>query len=165
MELDETLFEKYKRHPRVIEVRFILLFNLIEKECGYLHTMKIIQSICTSFNCNMTFLQGIINRRLDIQKNSKKNYVLWRQEVIFSSACYGESIYKVANDYLNLKPSTIYTQSNLYDINKFCNAAWLEKMDTQITLCAENSFKNEVLRFFEAVDMFADVLIKWKGVK
>lgn len=165
MALDEAQFETYKRHPRVLEVRFVLLFNLIEREYGYLQTMKIVQSICTSFNCNMTFLQGIINRRFDVQRNSKKNFVFWRQEVIFASVCYGESIYKVANDYLNVSPETIYAQSKNYSIDNFCTTEWLDKLDMQVTLCAEPVYKNEVLRFFEAIDMFTNVLTKWKGGK
>lgn len=165
MKLSEEELKEYKKHPRVLEVRFILLFNLIEKEYGYLQTMKFFESLCSAFNCNMVFLQGIIDRRFDIQRNSKKNFVMWRQEVIFASTVWGESLYKVANDYLNIKPATLYTQMNVYDINKFCTNEWLEKLDNQITLCAQKSYKIEVLRVFEIMEMFADVMIKWKGGK
>lgn len=165
MVLDEVELEKYKKHPRVLEVRFILLFNLIEREYGYHQTIKMFSTICSMFNCNMTFLQGIINRRFDIQRNSKTKWKMWRQEVIFTATCYEESIYKVATQYLNVKPHTLYMQSENYDINNFCNNEWLEKLDNQTVLCGEPVYRLEVIRFFEAIDMFANVLNKWKGDK
>ena len=35
MVLDEKELEKYKTHPRVLEIRFILMFDMFEKELGY----------------------------------------------------------------------------------------------------------------------------------
>lgn len=160
--VDEELLEKYKKHPRVLEVRFILLYNLIEKEYGHIQTMKFYESICNAFNCNMVFIRALINRRFDIQKNSKKNYRMWRQEVIFSSACYGESLYKVAKEYLNVKPETLYVQSESYDINQFCTNEWLNKLDNQMCLCSEQSFRIEVMRFFEVLEAMCKVLTKWE---
>ena len=163
MVLNEMELEEYKKHPRVLEVRFILLFNMIEREYGFQQTMKIFTTLCNSFNCNMTFLQGIINRRFDIQRNSKRNFIMWRQEVLFVAACYGETVYKVASTYLCINPSTIYNQYEKYDINKFCTNEWLLQLDDQVILCGEPAYRLELVRFFEAIDMFANVLTKWKG--
>ena len=68
MMLDEKELEKYKTHPRVLEIRFITLFNMFEKELGYLQATKSFQAICSAFNCNMTLLQAIINKRFDSKK-------------------------------------------------------------------------------------------------
>lgn len=163
--INETLLENYKKHPRVLEVRFILLFNIVEREYGYQQTMKFYTSICNAFNCNMNLLQGVINKRFEIQRNSKRNYTRWRQEVIFSSRCYGETIYKVANDYLGIKPSTIYVRPDIYDIDRFCNDEWLEELDNACTLCGTTAYRVEVLRFFEVIDGMTNVFVKWKGDK
>lgn len=165
MVLDDVQKEKYKKHPRVLEIRFILLFNLIEREYGYNQAIKFFQGLCDAFNCNMMFLQGIINRRYEIQKNSKKNYILWRQEVIFTYTLYGESLYKIAKDHLYTNPQTLYQQMDYYDINKFCTDGWLDKFDNRVILCGEKSYRIEIVRIFEILDMFADIMVKWKGVK
>lgn len=163
MVLDEMELEKYKTHPRVLEIRFILLFDMFEKELGYLQATKSFQAICDAFNCNMTLLQAIINKRYDIKKKSKTNFRRWRQEVIFSAYVYGESIYKVAKVYFNIKPETIYAQKNIYDIELFLNNEWLDKFDNDVSLCGEFSYRNEVVRFLEVVNNFSIILKRWNG--
>lgn len=161
--LDEMEIESYKKHPRVLEIRFILMFNMFEKELGYLQATKAFQAMCDAFNCNITLLQSIINKRFDIQRKSKTNFRRWRQEVIFSAYVYGESIYKVAKTYFNVKPETIYAQKDLYDIELFLNDEWLSKFDDDVTLCGEYAYRNEVIRFMEVVDNFSIILKKWNG--
>ena len=163
MILDESELEEYKNHPRVLEIRFILLFNMFERELGYLQATKSFQAICSAFNCNMTLLQAVINKRFDIQRKSKTNFRRWRQEVIFSAYVYGESIYKVAKTYFNVKPETIYAQKDIYDIEIFLNNEWLEKFDNEITLCGEYSYRNEVVRFMEVLNNFSIILKKWSS--
>lgn len=163
MVLDEKELEKYKTHPRVLEIRFITLFNMFEKELGYLQATKSFQAICDAFNCNMNLIQAVINKRFDIQRKSKTNFRRWRQEVIFSSYVYGESIYKVSKTYFKVRPDTIYHQRELYDIELFLNNEWLEKFDNDITLCGEYAYRNEVIRFLEIIDNMSIILKEWKG--
>lgn len=163
MVLDSEELVKYRKHPRVLEVRFLLFYNMLEKEFGYDQTIRLIQSICSSFNCNMVFLQGIINKRFDIQK-SRREFTMWRQEVVFTCTCYGESTYKIAQDHFNINPSSLYQQPK-YNINNFCNNEWLEKLDNRVTLCGQASYRLEVIRFFEVVDMLMTILEKWRGGK
>ena len=163
MVLDERELEKYKTHPRVLEIRFILLFDMFEKELGYQQATKSFQAICDAFNCNMTLLQAIINKRYDIQRKSKTNFRRWRQEVIFASYIYGETIYKVAKTYFNVRPESIYAQKDIYDINIFLTNEWLDKFDNDITLCGEHSYRNEVVRFMEVIDNMNIILKKWNG--
>ncbi len=163
MVLDERELEKYKTHPRVLEIRFILLFDMFEKELGYQQATKSFQAICDAFNCNMTLLQAIINKRYDIQRKSKTNFRRWRQEVIFASYIYRETIYKVAKTYFNVRPESIYAQKDIYDINIFLTNEWLDKFDNDITLCGEHSYRNEVVRFMEVIDNMNIILKKWNG--
>ena len=162
MVLTEMELEQYKTHPRVLEIRFITLFNMFEKELGYLQATKSFQAMCSAFNCNMTLLQAIINKRFDIQRKSKTNFRRWRQEVIFSSYVYGESIYKVAKTYFKIRPETIYAQKDIYDIDIFLNNEWLDKFDNDVTLCGEYAYRNEVIRFLEIADNMAIILKEWK---
>lgn len=163
MVLNEEELEKYKTHPRVLEIRFILLFDMFEKELGYMQATKSFQAICDAFNCNMTLLQAIISKRFDIKKRSKTNFRRWRQEVIFASYVYGETLYRVAKVYFNIKPETIYAQKNIYDIETFLTNEWLSKFDDDVILCGEYAYRNEVVRFMEIVDSVNLILKKWNG--
>lgn len=163
MVLDEKELEKYKTHPRVLEIRFILMFDMFEKELGYQQATKSFQALCSAFNCNMTLLQAIITRRFDILRKSKTNFRRWRQEVIFASYVYGESIYRVAKTYFNIRPESLYNQKELYDINTFLTNEWLSKLDDSTLLCGEYAYRNEVVRFMEVIDNMALILKKWKG--
>ncbi|MBR1386411.1 MAG: hypothetical protein IJ568_06245 [Bacilli bacterium] len=163
MVLNEEELEKYKTHPRVLEIRFILLFDMFEKELGYMQATKSFQAICDAFNCNMTLLQAIISKRFDIKKRSKTNFRRWRQEVIFASYVYGETLYRVAKVYFNIKPETIYAQKNIYDIETFLTNEWLSKFDDDVILCGEYAYRNEVIRFMEIVDSVNLILKKWNG--
>ena len=163
MVLSEKELESYRTHPRVLEIRFMLLFDMFEKELGYGQAIKSFQAICDAFNCNMTLLQAIINRRFDIKKRSKTNFRRWRQDVIFASYVYGESTYKVAKSYFNVKPETIYAQKYIYDIEIFLTNEWLSKFDDDVTLCGQYAYKNEIIRFMEVVDNMNMILKKWSG--
>ena len=163
MDLSEMELDEYKKHPRVLEIRFILFFDVLEREYGYQGAIKFIESICKAFNCNFMFLNGLINRRFEIKGKSKVKWRLWRQEVIFAAKVYGETVYKVARSYLGLDPHTIYSQSDIYDINKYCTGEWLSDFDTRVTLCGQPSYRLEVIRFFEVVDNLKNILEKWQG--
>ena len=163
MDLSEMELDDYKKHPRVLEIRFVLFFDVLEREYGYQGAIKFIESICKAFNCNFMFLNGLINRRFEIKGKSKVKWRLWRQEVIFAAKVYGETVYKVAKSYLGLDPHTIYSQSDIYDINKYCTGEWLSDFDTRVTLCGQPSYRLEVVRFFEVVDNLKNILEKWQG--
>ena len=163
MEIDEELLERYKGHPRVLEVRFLVFFEIFIKEYGYDKAMKIFKSFCSMFNCNMSFLQSIINRRFELKRNNRKKFIRWRQEVIFSSLCYGESLYKTAKDYLNVTPEALYMSPELYDPNKFVSDEWLRELDEEVSLCSQEGFRIEVSRFFEELETFISILGKWEG--
>lgn len=165
MVLEELDLEKYKTHPRVLEIRFILLLDIFEREYGYQGAMNYIESLCRAFNGNFVFLSALMNRRFDIKRNGKRKWRLWRQEVIFTSYIYGETIYRVASNYLNVKPHTLYAQSDIYDIKKFCTNEWLENFDNQTILCGQEAYRIEVKRFLEVVENLESVLSKWKGAE
>lgn len=162
--IDEISLEEYKKHPRILEIRFILLFDMFEKEFGYQRTLKMYEAICSAFNGSMNLLMGLINKRFDIKRKAKTKYTRWRQEVIFAAYVHGETIYKVAKDYLNLTPQSLYNKET-YDVADFVTPAWLTDLDNDIALCGMSHYKMEVIRFNEIIDNLANVIMQWKGDK
>lgn len=163
MNLSEMELDEYKKHPRVLEVRFMLFFDMMEKDYGYQGAIKFIESICKAFNCNFMFLNSLINRRFDIKRKTKVRWRLWRQEVIFTAEVYGEKIYTASEKYLHIKANTLYAQSDLYSVSKFCDNEWLRGLDERVVLCGQSGYRLEVIRFFEVIDDLSKILEKWQG--
>lgn len=155
--------KKYKVHPRILEVRFVLLFDMFVREYGELVATKFYESVASAFFCDMTKIKGLINQRFELKRMQKSKKIRWRQEVIFAAYCYDESIYKVAKDYLIMTPSNIYNQPALYDMNVFLTDEWLRQLDHEPILCGVPAYRTEVNRFFEAIDNLTTVLVRWKG--
>lgn len=163
--LTKELLEKYKRHPRILEVRFILLFDLLEREYGYNNVMDIFQGLCIGFKRNKDVLDMVLAKRFDIKRKSKTNRTKWRQEVTFMGMCYGESNYKIARNYLMVTPSNLY-RSDLgatYNPNIFVTEEWLRQLDDEVKLTGGPVYRNEIRGFLEVIDGLTNVLNKWKS--
>lgn len=155
-------YERYKKHPRVLEIRFILLFDMFEREFGYTQTLKYYETVCDFFHCDFNKIMGLVNKRFDIKRFQKSKLRKWRQEVIFAAKCYDETIYKVAKDYLIMSSQNIYSNDDL-KLEVFLTDEWLRSLDEEATLCGMKPYQIEVERFFEAIDGLTNVLMRWKG--
>ena len=107
VEVTDELLKTYQKHPRILEVRFILFFDMLEREYGYAGAKKIISAFCMAFNRNEDMLNVILNKRFDIKRKQKTSKIKWTQEVVFMGMCYGETPYKIAKDYLVISPSNL----------------------------------------------------------
>lgn len=165
--ITKELLERYKRHPRILEIRLILLFDLFEREFGYNGVMDIFNGICIGFKRNMDLLTTVLNKRFDIKRKSKSSKVKWRQEVMFMGMCYGETPYKVAKSYLLLDPSNFYrTKDKHYlDPNVFVTDEWLRDLDDEVKVAGGSIYRNEIKGFLEVIDSLTGVLDKWKPDK
>lgn len=163
--LTKELLERYKRHPRILEVRFILLFDLFEREYGYTNVMDIFYGLCVGFKRNKEILDMVLAKRFDIKRKSKTNKVKWRQEVAFMGMCYGESNYKIARNYLMINPSNLYRTDlgTTYNPNVFVTDEWLRNLDDEVKLTGGLVYSNEIRGFLEIIDGLTNVLEKWKS--
>lgn len=163
--ITKELLERYKKHPRILEVRFILLFDLFEKEFGYNGVMDIFNGLCIGFKRNKQVLDTVIAKRFDIKRKSKTSVIKWRQEVMFMGACYGDTIYRIATDYLMVDPSNLYKKDkkHIYDVNTFVTDEWLRELDDEVKITGGLIHRNEVKAFLEIMDSLTSVLLRWKG--
>ena len=91
VEVTDELLKTYQKHPRILEVRFILFFDMLEREYGYAGAKKIISAFCMAFNRNEDILDVILSKRFDIKRKQKTSKIKWTQEVVFMGMCYGET--------------------------------------------------------------------------
>lgn len=163
VEITDELLDKYKKHPRMVEVKFIMFFDLLEREYGYEGARKIIAAFCTAFNRNMDVLDVVINKRFDIKRKSKTNKTRWIQEVVFLGTCYKEKPYTIAKYYLNTSPSNFYrhSMSKSYDTDQFLTDEWLRNLDDEVQVTGNIIYRNEVKAIVEILESFKRVLDMW----
>ena len=155
--------KEYKEHPRIAEIRFVLLFDMFEKEFGYNKAVRIYEAICECMDCNMRLLQDLINKRYEIKRRSKVKFIRWRQEVLFCAHLYDETIYSVAKNYFHVTPMTIYQQKDIYSLENFISRSWLRELDNEVAISGLKQYRIEIKRFMEAMNNLATVLYKWRG--
>ena len=162
MEIDK---EKYKMHPRVMEIRFICIFDIFEKEYGYHNALKIFEAICLGFTCDYQKVMGLINNRFEVKRRRKTDKIRWRQEAFFMGYCYDETTYTICKSYLDISPSNVYSAPDLFDVKKYCTEEWLEGLNDNVQLCGISAYRTEVTRFLQAIEGFALTILKWYGRK
>ena len=166
IEATKELFEKYRHHPRLLEIRFILLFDMLDREYGYAGARKIVSAICDAFNRNGELLDAVIDKRFDIKRKKKTSKIKWTQEIIFMGLCYGETAYKIAKDYMSVSPANFYRKvaSKAYNINEFLTDEWLRDLDDEVKVTGNYIYRNEVKGFLEIIGNLREVLLKWGGL-
>ncbi len=163
VELTQELLDRYRRHPRILEVRLILLFDLFEREFGYNGVMDIFNGLCIGFKRSKELLDTVLARRFDIKRKSKTAKIKWRQEVMFMGLCYGETPYKVAKYYLLIHPSNLYMNREINDPKVFVTDEWLRDLDDEAKVAGNKLYRDEIKGFLEVIDSLTNVLLKWKG--
>ena len=66
--LTEEQKEMYKQHPRVLEIRFALFYQMIEKEFGEIQARKLVEFICKLYSCDFEVMTHIIDARFNIRR-------------------------------------------------------------------------------------------------
>lgn len=160
MLLDNQDKEYYKSHPRVMEIRFAMLYDIVERDFGRIQATKFFELICKMYNCNFNILSTLMNKRFDIKRYSLTKLTRWRQEVIFVAALYDETLFKAAKC-LGMSASNLYANKDRYDINEFLTPEWLKELDEETLLCNIDTYNLEIKRFFELVATIGIVIESW----
>ena len=89
VKITKELREEYKRHPRIMEVRLILLFDMLEREFGYNGARDIFMGIAQGLKRNKDLLDVILSKRFDIKRKAKTNIYKWSLFMGQSQLCRG----------------------------------------------------------------------------
>jgi hypothetical protein len=148
--------EKYKTHPRILELRVIILFNLISKHYDYNIAIDFFQSLSKLFRCNWQLMNGIINNVFRIRELEKRDKTRFRQEVIFMGVLFNESRYKIVKDYLSVSLPVVYGKD--FHLDNYVTQEWLDNLDNNIAICGIPHYKLEAERFVESYEGFLEVM-------
>ena len=161
--LTDSLKEKYKRHPRILEIRIILLFDMLERELGYNGVNNLLKGICYGYNRHKDILDIVLGRRYSITRASRESKKRWKQEVVFTCLCFGETYYNIATSYLSVSPANFYGKDKYsLNVNEFLTDEWLRKLDDEVFIAGGEMYRKEITSFLETVEGLADAFGKWR---
>lgn len=149
---------KYREHPRVLELRIIMIFNALATHYDNNIAMTLMRNLSDVFYSNWTLISGILNNWAVIRRMEKTNKTRYRQEVIFMGLVFGESRYYIADTYLGLSKSAVYRKSLGLVPDDFITQEWLDELDNSITICGASHYKLEAIRYVEGFNMFREAL-------
>lgn len=147
--------QKYKVHPRILELRVILIFRNLINEYGLNKATELFKMLCTLMTVDWQKMNGLVNNVFKIRRLEKTNKERFRQEVVFMGNLYGESKYFIAENYLNVNVDTLYRKSNNLKLEDFLDDDWLNELDSNVTICGIPQYALEAQRFIEAFTIFA----------
>lgn len=157
--MDNEMLKRYKRHARVLELKFITLYSLFVAEYGTEKTYDLFKYFSIAGRLNWTLISGVFNRQELITDLSHRDKLRFRQEVIFMGMCYGENRTAVGTRYLRLSKRTMYQfTDNLLSPEVFLTQEWLEGLDYTVAVAGVEAYRLEIERFLEFVYTLSEVI-------
>ena len=156
--ISEELLEKYRKHPRILEIRFALSYKMFEDNYGTNMALGVFEGLCFGFKRNFSLINSVINKRFDIMRMSKTNRVRWKQEVTFVGACYKIKTSDLCRRYLNIAPTNFYSKNSNYLLDNFIDKEWLEKLDDEAIICNSYVYQTEINGFLDMLNDLESIL-------
>ena len=156
--MNEKDKENYKHHPRVLEVRFSMLMQIMEKEFGVVGTEKFLDTVCKVYSLNTEIMHQIFNNRFEIRRMSVTNRVEWFKTMVFVGYLYGIKPYTVAT-YMGYNKSYPYVCK--LNEKELTSQDFLNKLNDQICLCRMSTHKVVLENFMDLANSFGKVFNDW----
>lgn len=152
---DLTVFRK---HPRVIELRVLVLFNVLIDEYGIDKATNFFRSFAELSTIEWNRISGILNSFYTIKRLERADLKRYRQEVLFMGLLWGDARFYAATHYLKISKTTLYSRENELNPSDFIDQAWLDELSNEVTICGQEAYKIEGIRFLEALHHLTEVL-------
>lgn len=149
---------KYKEHPRILELRLILVFAIVSLEYGHNKALTIFNKLSDIFRTDFAKLSTVINSMPSIKAMQKKDKWRYRQEVIIMGHLFNENRTDVATKYLQRHYTTLYRNKRKHRMEDFLDQEWLDQLDNNVIICGVEAYRLEVLRFIEEFEFFLEVM-------
>ncbi|MCK9326060.1 MAG: hypothetical protein M0P69_11270 [Bacteroidales bacterium] len=149
---------EYMRHPRVVELRLVLLNEQIKREYGEEFAQNFIRHWCDLFKVNYTLIRGILNQTKQVLRLSLSDRTRFRQEVVFMGHIYKESRMHIAKRFLNLSSRRLYRENNGYGLEGFLTEDWCADLTDHVAACGIKPYKIEAERFLDEFEAFRKIV-------
>lgn len=158
MNVNGIELEKYKLHPRILELRVVMVHNIITTEYNVNIATNLFRHLCDMFRIDWQKISGIISQQHTVRKLSKINLKRFRQELVLMGMLYNETRYYVAERYLSLSKTSVYRKVMQLKPEDFISEKWLEELDANVVICGIPIYRFEAERFLAHLDIFLETL-------
>lgn len=145
----------YKRHPRLLELRFVLTYDKWLKEFGGM-TDDLMTGLAEAFRCDINKLRAVASQAVNIKTVIKKSEWRYTQEVILIGELWGESRFAIVKKWLKKSLRSIYGKED-FNVEHFITEEWLNKLDNEVVACGMKAYAVEVERFLDMLENFKRV--------
>jgi len=150
--------ESYKLHPRVLELRVVMIHNILATEYDINVATNLYRAMCDAFRIDWQKVNGIISQQHAVRRLSKLNKPRFRQELVFMGMLYDETRYYIAQRYLKLSKSSLYRKDMQLKPADFVSEEWLAELDENVVICGIPIYRFEAERFLTNLDIFLEGL-------
>lgn len=148
-----------KKHPRLVELRFALLYDDLIRSFGVEATTGLLSSIASAFLINNSIISALITKRIDIIAMRRTNKERFRQEVILLGKTLGYTDTDIATKLLKVSRQTYYSHGkHVYDIDEFLTNEWISELDYNTTVLGVTAYYNEIYRLLSILDTLKSVI-------
>lgn len=155
--LTEEDIKPYRKHPRVIELRLVNLYETTIMNWGASKGTEIFRFFADAFNCEWSKIQAILAQKHLIKRSVVGYKRRLKQEIVFAASLYGEPQWYIATHYLKVSPDYYYRRGNVYRFATFTTPEWLKELDVNVQVCGIEGLKLEAIRFLEGFEQFMGV--------
>lgn len=149
---------EYRWHPRMLELRIIVVFNILARAYGINEATNYFKTLCHLFRIDWARISAIVNSAFAVRKMEKAQKKRFRQEVIFMGLVWGESKFYIAKYYLKISHVTLYKDESELDPHVYLTQKWLEELPNSVVICGHDTYKMEAMRFVESYHNFLEVM-------
>lgn len=154
----KELIDTYRFHPRVLELRLVLIYDLMVSKFGAGRADNAFKSLSEFAFSDFYTLKRVINQYTEIKQLKLRDFEKYRQEVLFMGMMWGESKGQIAHKYLKISRSTLYTGLDTYNyLRGYITQGWLESLDKEVVMCGDTSVALEVEQFLVNFDALIGV--------
>lgn len=152
-------YKQYRKHPRILELRFLMIHSNFAMEFGLEHTAIMFEAICRAARINWSILSSVIGRQDVILGLSQTDRLRYRQELVFMGDIFNESRITVAKKYLRISKRLMYEAfDGMLIPTKFLNEEWLDKLDYHVVVAGNVAYSNELERFINYIAIMGELI-------
>lgn len=149
----------YRKHPRMLELRFLMIHTNFVMEFGLENTAIIFKGISESARINWSILSSVIARKDLVLELNRTNRLRFRQELMFMGEVFEETRVNTMKRYLRISKRLMYESfGGMLLPNNFLNQEWLDQLDYTVKIAGNTAYAYELERFINHLSIMSEVI-------
>lgn len=149
---------RFKYHPRVLEVRFMVVYDRCCQALGDDRTTALFDFICEQNGIKAAAIRTFIGDIPSMESESSHSVLLYQQEKVFAGTLWGDSRADIAKKDLGVTVAYVYQQKIKFNPEHFVTERWVERLGNRATTARIGSLYDELNRFMQIIQTYLSIL-------